>query len=49
LALALQVWQAASSVERGLVGWVGRLSRLNAGDVKATTSRNSDRLLREPA
>lgn len=49
MALGLQVWQAASSVERSLVGGVGRLSRLDAGDVEATASRGSDGLLGELA
>jgi len=37
LAFRLQVWQATSSVERSLVGGVGRLSGLDASDVKTTS------------
>lgn len=47
LALELEIWQAARSVERGLIGGVGRLSRLDASDVEAATSRGSRAVLRE--
>lgn len=46
LAFVLEIWQAARSVERGLIGGVGRLSRLDASDVEAATSRGSG-VLRE--
>lgn len=49
LALELQIWQAASSIERSLVGGIGRLSRLDAGDVEATAGRCYSVLLGELA
>ncbi len=41
LALLLEVGQGAGGIQGGLVGRVGRLCRLDAGDVKATTSDGS--------
>lgn len=45
LALELEIWQAASSVEGGLVGGVGGLCGPDAGDVKGTTGRRSSSVL----
>lgn len=38
LTLLLEIWQGAGSIQGGLVGGIGGLCRLDASDVKATTS-----------
>lgn len=45
LALLLQVWQGASSIQGGLVGGIGGLCRLDAGDVQAATGDGCRRRL----